>query len=69
MGAGDVQAPGDGLDLVIRPGGPGRLDVRYTAGFDRWPTGVAPLPSRPADVMAWDTSDSTFVSGSRAFTW
>ncbi|ODT87879.1 M20/M25/M40 family metallo-hydrolase [Phenylobacterium sp. SCN 70-31] len=63
------QAPGDGLDLVIRPGGPGRLDVRYTAGFDRWPTGVAPLPSRPADVMAWDTSDSTFVSGSRAFTW
>jgi hypothetical protein len=59
------QAPGDGLDLVIRPSGPGR----YNAGFDRWPTGVAPLPPRPADVMAFDTSDSTFVAGTRAFTW
>ena len=63
------QAPGNGPDLAIRPSGPGRLDVRYSAGIERWPASVAPLPPRPADVMAWDTSDSTFVTGTRAFTW
>jgi len=63
------QAPGNGLDLAIRPGRPGRLDVRYSAGLERWPRGVAPLPPRPADVMAWGDSDSTFVTGTRAFTW
>jgi hypothetical protein len=63
------QAPGTGLDIGLRPSGPGQLDVRYVAGFDRWPSGVAPLPPRPADLMAWDNSDSTFVSGTRAFTW
>jgi hypothetical protein len=63
------QAPGNGLDLVVRPSGPGRLDVRYVAGFDRWPKGVAPLPARPADVMPFDDSDSTFVTGARAFAW
>jgi len=63
------QAAGAGFDLAIRPSGPGRLDVRYNVGFDRWPAGVAALPPRPADVMAWDNSDSTFVSGTRAFTW
>ncbi|MFZ5720758.1 MAG: M20/M25/M40 family metallo-hydrolase [Pseudomonadota bacterium] len=63
------QAPGDGLELAVRPAGPGRLEVRYVAGFDRWPAGVAPLPPRPADIMAWGESDSTFVAGTRAFTW
>lgn len=62
-------APGNGLELALRPSGPGRLDVRYLAAFDRWPTGVAPLPRRPADLAPWDNSDSTFVSGTRAFTW
>lgn len=63
------QAPGNGLEIALRPSGPGRLDVRYIAGFDRWPSGVAPLPGRPADLIAWDNSDSTFVSGTRAFSW
>ena len=63
------QAPGNGVEMVIRPSGPGRLDVRYVAGLERWPSGVAPLPARPADVMAWDTSDSTWVAGTRAFSW
>lgn len=63
------QAPGNGLAVALRATGPGRLDVRYVAGFDRWPAGVAPLPPRPADLMAWDNSDSTFVSGTRAFSW
>lgn len=64
-----LQAPGPGVDLVVRPNGPGRLDVRYVAGFDRWPQGLAPLPARPADVMAWGDSDSTYVAGTRAFAW
>lgn len=63
------QAPGSGLAVDMRPGGPGRLDVRYLATFERWPSGVAPLPPRPADLMPWDNSDSTFVSGTRAFSW
>ncbi|WP_296598944.1 M20/M25/M40 family metallo-hydrolase [Phenylobacterium sp.] len=63
------QAPGSGLAVDLRPSGPGRLDVRYVAVFERWPTGVAPLPQRPADLMPWDNSDSTFVSGTRAFAW
>lgn len=62
-------ASGTGLEIGVRPTGAGRLDVRYVAGFDRWPTGVAPLPARPADLMPWDNSDSTFVSGTRSFTW
>jgi hypothetical protein len=57
------------LELSIRPKRPGRLDVAYVAGFDRWPPGAKPLPARPADLMPWDDSDSTFVSGTRAFTW
>ncbi|HEX7886821.1 MAG TPA: M20/M25/M40 family metallo-hydrolase [Phenylobacterium sp.] len=63
------QSPGTPLAVDMRPGGTGRLDVRYVAGFDRWPTGAAPLPKRPADLMPWDNSDSTFVSGTRSFTW
>lgn len=63
------QAPGRGLWLDIRPSGPGRLEVRYVAGFDRWPRDAAPLPPRPADLMAWDETDSTFVTGSRAYAW
>ena len=59
----------DGLDLVIRPGGPGAIDVRYTVTLERWPAGAKPLPKRPADFMAFDTSDSTFLVGTRRFSW
>ena len=61
-------APG-GVDLLIRPGGPGAIDVAYSAMLDRWPAGVTPLPRRPANLMAFDTSDSTFVVGTRRFSW
>ena len=57
------------LVLDIRPGGPGRLDVRYVATVERWPATAAPLPERSADIMPWDDSDSTHVTGTRAFTW
>jgi hypothetical protein len=57
------------LELVIRPGGPGRLEVRYVAVTERWPAGAKPLPPRPKDLMPFDTSDSTLVTGTRRFAW
>ncbi|WP_293682961.1 hypothetical protein, partial [uncultured Phenylobacterium sp.] len=63
------QAPGDGLDLAIKASAPGRLDVRYIATVERWPEGAASLSPRPSDLMAWDNSDSTFITGSRAYAW
>jgi hypothetical protein len=59
----------DGLDLLIRPGGPGKLQVGYIATLERWPSGVAPLPKRPSSVMPFDTSDSTSLVGRRSFSW
>ena len=63
------EAAPQGLDLVLRPSGPGALTVRYKAGLERWPPGVAPLPPRPANVMPFGASDSTWVVGTRRFTW
>ncbi|MFN9848778.1 MAG: M20/M25/M40 family metallo-hydrolase [Alphaproteobacteria bacterium] len=57
------------LDLKIKAAGSGRMDVRYAVTLPRWPAGVAPLPARPTDLMVWDNSDSTFLAGTRAFTW
>jgi hypothetical protein len=39
------------------------------AGVDGWPAGATPLPPRPSDLAPWGNSDSTLVTGSRAFTW
>lgn len=61
--------PAGGIDLVLRPAGPGRLQVRYAATTEQWPAGAAPLPPRPAAQMAFDTSDSTVVTGQRTFAW
>ena len=58
-----------GVDIVIRAAAPGALDVSYSATLERWPASVTPLPKRPADVMAFDTSDSTYVVGTRRFSW
>jgi peptidase M28-like protein len=60
---------GQPLNLGIKPAGPGRLDVRYTTNLGRWPAAATPLPPRPADLMAWGESDSTFVTGTRAYAW
>jgi hypothetical protein len=59
----------EGVDLVIRASGPGAIKVGYAATLERWPAGVTPLPKRPADLMGFDTSDSTFVVGTRRFSW
>jgi fumarate reductase subunit D len=58
-----------GFDLTIRPGGPGKLTAYYSATLESWPAAAKPLPPRPADVMPFDVSDSTFVSGARRFSW
>jgi hypothetical protein len=61
--------PGQPVTLTLQPSAAGQLQVRYSATIDGWPTGAAPLPPRPADVMPWDDSDSTFVTGRRALAW
>ena len=58
-----------GIDLVLRPAGPGAIALGYVAAFDSWPAGAVPLPRRPPEVMAFGASDSTFVTGERRFTW
>jgi hypothetical protein len=56
----------DGVDVVLRPTARGRLEVKWLARLDRWPE---PLPARPADVMPFNDSDTTYLTGTRRFTW
>jgi hypothetical protein len=66
----DWEAPGpDGLTVTLKPGGPGRLRVRYVATLEQWPAGAAALPARPPTLMGFDTSDTTKVSGERELAW
>lgn len=59
-----------GLDIILRPGGPGKMEVGYIATLEQgWPPGAKPLPKRPADVMAFDDSDSTSIVGTRHLAW
>jgi hypothetical protein len=58
-----------GFDVVIHPGGPGKLTAYYSATIEHWPAPAKPLPPRPKDVMPFDTSDSTVLEGSRSFSW
>ncbi|HEY3696262.1 M20/M25/M40 family metallo-hydrolase [Phenylobacterium sp.] len=63
------RAAQDGLVLAFRPAGPGAIAVRYAAQTPAWPPDARRLPPRPADVMAFDTSDSTIVTGAERLTW
>ena len=58
-----------GFDIVLRPGGPGALEVGYVATLEHWPATAKPLPKRPANLMAFDNSDSTSLTGMRRFSW
>ena len=58
-----------GLDLVIRPGGPGKLEVGYVATTEAWPAGLKPLPKRPAELSGFGDSESAAVVGRRSFSW
>jgi len=55
--------------VAIQPGGPGKLTLGYSATLEQWPAGVAPLPPLPPTLMAFDVSGSTFVEGTRRFSW
>jgi Peptidase family M28 len=57
------------LDLTLRAAGPGKLDVAYEVTTMQWPAGAAPVPKRPADLMAFDVSDSAVLTGVRHFSW
>lgn len=58
-----------GLDLVLRPGGPGKLKVGYVITLGGWPAGLEPLPKRPAGLMGFSDSDLASVMGTRRFSW
>lgn len=59
-----------GLRISFRsPADSGHLEVRYGAISDGWPAGAPPLPPRPEDVMAFQTSDSLIVRGTRRLSW
>ena len=58
------------VGLSFRPASPsGQLEVRYAVVSPGWPAGARPLPPRPSQVMAFDSSDSTIVRGSRTLSW
>lgn len=57
-----VAAP-QGLTLSFRAAAPGSLEVRHAVVTERWPADAKPPPPRPRDVMAFDISDSTIVTG------
>lgn len=48
--------------LVVRAAGP--VEAAWAIVTEGWRPGARPLPARPADVMAWDVSDSTVTMGS-----
>lgn len=55
--------------VTVTPGEAGLLDVRYGVIDEHWPAGVRPLPPRPSDVMPFDLSDSSVVTGDLRLTW
>jgi len=59
----------DGLTIAFRPEGSGALELRYWSADDDWPAGAAPLPARPARVMAFGASGASMVVGARQLSW
>lgn len=58
-----------GLTLILRPAGPGKLQLRYAIGFDSWPAGVAAPSPPPPGVMAVGRSGETLATGVRHIAW
>lgn len=58
-----------GLTMTFRADGPGAVEVRHAAVRESWPADAKPLPARPRNVMPFDISDSTIVTGSAKLAW
>ena len=63
------QASPQGVDLVLAPSGPGRLELRYTTTRSDWPATAGPLPQRPANLAPFNDSDGTLTAGTRRLSW
>jgi len=61
--------PAGGLALLLRPGGSGRLQLRYAMAFDAWPADLAPPPPPPPGTLATGRSGETLVTGTRSLDW
>ena len=63
------QAAPDGPTITFNAAGRRTLDYRYAMMLNRWPAEAKPLPAMPADVMAWDRSGATVLTGGHAVSW
>jgi hypothetical protein len=61
--------PDDGLVLLLRPGGPGRLQLRYAMAFDDWPADSVRPPPPPRGILGSGRSGETLLTGSRSLAW
>ncbi|MBX7247568.1 MAG: M20/M25/M40 family metallo-hydrolase [Caulobacteraceae bacterium] len=63
-------ASGPGFYFSFRSRVPhGSVRVQWAALRDGWPAGARPLPSRPANVMAMNSSDATVITGEQTLRW
>lgn len=52
-------APGKPVDIVLETAPGSKLDLAVAELREGWPRDAKPLPTRPADAMAWGASDMT----------
>lgn len=62
-------AGSDRFELVLRPSGPGALEVGAVAVHPGWPAGAKPPPPMPADVMPWNLGGSTMAARTHRLAW
>ena len=55
-------APGRSAEVLLQAPADAKLDIKAVELTDGWPKDAAPLPPRPADMMAWGDSDATVSS-------
>ncbi len=60
---------GDPVTLSFRPGGAGKLDIRYADYIGAWPSDARPLPPLPPTLMGFDLAGSTVIVGTQTSRW
>jgi len=63
------EAVPQGVTISFRGPPHGELELRYAAATEAWPAAAKPLPPRDTRTMAFDSSDSTIVYGTRRAAW